>query len=122
MFKSEFCEVTHLGDLNAVFCQWKKFCKADDYRDPLLYGLRLINENQLGTWITDTSTGFENEEMDTKWLIERLMPELIRSSCKEVIFIIDKDSPLQEEIEGQKEALSLHFKVRLVENLALLKG
>ena len=45
------------------------------------------------------------------------MPELIKSTCEEIIFIIDKDSPLKEEIKGQKESLSKHFKVTLIDHL-----
>lgn len=117
MFQSDFCHIEYLHDIHAVFCKWKQFCHSDDYKDPLSYGLKLIRENQAKTWITDTSTGFENREADTQWLIKNFMPELIKSSCEEIIFIITKDSPLQEEIAGQKKSLSQHFKITLVEDL-----
>ena len=117
MFQSDSCHVEYLNNINAVFCKWKQFCSFDDYRSPLSYGLKLIHDNQSKTWITDTSTGFENEEADTRWLIENFMPELIKSPCEEIIFIIAKDSPLQEEISGQKESLSKYFKVTLVESI-----
>ena len=30
----------------------------------------MIKEYNISTWVTDTINGFENEEADTKWLLE----------------------------------------------------
>lgn len=117
IYETAFCKVTYLQNYNAIFCQWKQFCKADDYRNPLEYGLKLINKKQATTWITDTTNGFENEAEDTAWLLENFMPKVIESSCDTIIFIIKKDSPLKDEIDGQAKALSQYFNVRQIEKL-----
>jgi len=88
MYETKFCKVEYLQKHNAIFCQWKQFCKGDDYRNPFEHGLKLINEKHATTWITDTTNGFENESEDTVWLLESFMPQVIESSCDTIVFII----------------------------------
>jgi len=117
MFESDFCKILYLSDKKAILCKWKKFCKEKDYREPLEYGLKLLNKHKAQTWITDTTNGFENDEADSKWLIEEFIPKTIDSSCKNIIFIMKNDSFLKNEIYSQKEALSKYFNVEIVEEL-----
>jgi len=49
MFESEFCKVEYLQNINAVLCTWKKYCEFKDYKEPLQYGLKLINQNSATT-------------------------------------------------------------------------
>ena len=116
MYETEYCKVEYLKEKNAIFCEWKQFCRSDNYRNPFRYGAELIAKYKPSTWITDTTNGFESEEADTKWLLEEFMPKMIESSIKKVIFIIKNDSPLMEEILGQKEALGEFFEVELLES------
>lgn len=117
VFETQFCKIEYLENYNAVFCQWKKFCKSDDYRKPFEFGLKLINEKAATTWITDTTNGFENESEDTQWLLENFIPKTIDSSCDTIVFIIQKDSPLKHEIDEQTKALSKYFNVKQIEKL-----
>ena len=118
-YETNYCKIVHLKNKNAIFCQWKQFCKGDDYRTPFKEALKLINEYDLTTWITDTTNGFENEKADTIWLVETFMPQLIKSSVKKIVFIIKKDSPLIAEIQGQVDSLGAFFEVELVEELKI---
>jgi hypothetical protein len=117
MFDTKYCKITHLQENATILCEWKQFCRGDDYRNPLIYANGLINKYDLTTWITDTTNGFESDDADTKWLIEEFMPMMIGSSIKKIIFIIQKDSLLMDEIMGQVEPLSEFFEVKLVESL-----
>ena len=117
MYNTKFCKITHLKEKNAILCEWKQKCLGDDYRNPFRYAMKEIEKHNIGTWITDTTNGFENEEADTKWLLEEFVPSMISSSIEKIIFIITDDSPLMEEIWGQTEALSRFFEVQLVESL-----
>jgi len=83
----------------------------------LLYAKDEIAKYNITTWITDTTHGFKNDDADTKWLLEEFVPMMIESSIEKIIFIIDPDSPLIEEIRGQEVALSEFFEVKLVEDL-----
>ena len=119
MYNTQYCKVEYLKDKNAIFCKWKEFCKNDDYRNPFRYALKEINKNNITTWITDTTNGFENEEADTKWLLEEFMPKMIESSIEKIVFIIKNDSPLMDEIKGQEKPLGEFFEIELVESLIL---
>ena len=122
MYNTPYCKVEYLKDKNAIFCEWKQFCKGDDYRNPLRYGAELIAKYQPKIWITDTTNGFESDEADTKWLLEEFVPKMIESSIEKISFVIKNDSPLMDEILGQKEALGEFFEVELVESLAQSYG
>ena len=117
MYETQYCKVEYLEDKNAIFCEWKEFCKGDDYRNPFRYALEEIDKHNITIWITDTSNGFENEEADTKWLLEEFMPKMIESSIEKIVFIIKNDSPLMDEIKGQEKPLGEFFEVELVEEL-----
>ena len=117
MYETPYCQLQRLKEQNAILCKWKQFCKGDDYRDPLKFAAQEIKKYQISTWITDTTHGFENNEADTKWLLEEFVPSMINSSIKKVVFIITQDSPLIDEIKKQEVALSQFFEVILVEDL-----
>ena len=117
MFESDFCKIEYLKQYNAIFCQWKKYCQYKEYKQPLEFGLKLINENNATVWITDTTDGFESNPEDTKWLLENFIPKTINSSCNTLIFIIKNNSSLKNEIYEQSKALSQYFDVKQVESL-----
>ena len=116
MYETQYCKVEYQKEKDAIFCQWKAYCKGDDYRNPLRYGAELSLKYKATTWIIDTTNGFESDEADTKWLLKEFMPKMIESSIEKIIFVIKSDSPLMDEILGQKEALSEFFEVLLVES------
>ena len=117
MLNTQYCQIQHLKEKNAILLEWKQFCKGEDYQEPFSYGLELIKKHNITTWITDTTHGFENEDADTVWLLEEIMPKFIESSLEKIIFIIAGDSPLMGEILGQKEALGAFFEVELVHKI-----
>ena len=96
MYESKFCKVAYLQDINAVLCSWKEYCEFNDYREPLQYGLKFINENNATTWITDTTNGFQSTSEDNQWLATEFSPQAINSTCKKVVFIIKKYTPVSE--------------------------
>ena len=111
MYKSEFCDVEYNEKLNIVFVTWKKFCRHDDYRNPLLHALEIMREHDGCQYVADTRTGFEDDPADTQWIFDVFLPEAAKTSCKMIIFIIDKDNSLKEELEGQAVELKKLFDV-----------
>ena len=111
MYKSEFCDVYYNEDLNIVFVKWKKFCKKDDYRKPLLYALDIMREHNGCNYVADTRDGFENELEDTKWVFDVFLTQAASTTCKAIFFIIDNDNKLKEELEGQAVELRKKFDV-----------
>jgi len=122
MYKSDFCKIDFLEKYNAIYCQWKNYCKFDEYRKPLEYGLKLINEKKATVWITDTSNGFESTDEDTSWLIDEFIPKTINSTCDTIVFIIKNNSPLKDEINNQAKALAQYFRVIQIDNIELLNN
>lgn len=111
MYVSEFSDVTYLEDLNVVFVKWKKFCRQDDYRNPLLYAFDIMRNHNDCHYVADTRDGFENEQSDTQWLFDVFFPETACTTCKAFFFIIDDDDKLKEELEGQSVELRKMFGV-----------
>lgn len=80
-YKSQYCEVSYLQENDAIFCKWLQRCNNKDYKAPLLYGLKLLDETKATVWITDTSNGFENDRKDSEWLMKEFIPQTIASNC-----------------------------------------
>jgi hypothetical protein len=111
LYLSEFCDVSYLEDLNVVFVKWKKLCRHDDYRKPLLYAIEIMKSHDNCHYVADTRNGFENEEDDTQWVFNVFLPQTALTTCKVIFFIIDTDNKLKEELEGQSVELRKQFDV-----------
>ena len=124
MYRSEFSDVTYLDDLNVVFVKWKKFCRQDDYRNPLLFALDVMRSHNNCHYVADTRNGFENEDSDTQWLFDVFLPLTKTTTCRAFFFIIDNDNKLKEELEGQavelKKSFDVHYCFGLDEVEAIL--
>jgi hypothetical protein len=111
MYRSDFCDVTYLEDYNVVFVKWKKFCRQDNYRNPLLNAIDIMRNNENCHYVADTRDGFENEEADTHWIFDVFLPQAALTTCKAIFFIINNDNKLKEELEGQSVELKKKFDV-----------
>ena len=109
MYKSQFCEVNYLQELNVVFVKWKKFCKGNDYREPLLYAIEIMKKYDNCHYVADTRDGFENEDEDTDWVFNEFAPKASAVGCGYIFFIISPDNNLKEELEGQSVELKKYF-------------
>ncbi len=122
MFQSEFCNVSYNEQYNVVFVEWKKFCCFNDYRKPLEYALSVIREHKGCNYVADTRNGFENIEDDTKWVADYFIPKAVEYGCKEIIFIIDKNNTLKDELEGQENKSNSIIKFRYIYELDELEN
>ena len=111
MYQSEFSEVSYLEDLNVAFVKWKKFCRQNDYRNPLLYALDIMKNNNNCQYAADTRNGFENEPADIQWVSDVFLKQAALTTCKAIFFIIDNDNKLKEELEKHSDVLSKQFDV-----------
>lgn len=112
MYNSKFCDVNYDKENNVVFIKWKNFCCGDDYRNPLREAIRIMSKHEDCHYVADTRDGFEDEEEDTKWVIEVFTKEAYSAGCRYMFFIIDKDNSLKEELEGQSVAFRKYFTVK----------
>lgn len=100
MYQSEFCDVAYLPDINVVYVEWKKFCRDNDYRKPLLHAIEIMKTNENCHYVADTRNGFENEEADTLWVFNEFIPLTASTGCRYIFFIINADNNLKKELEG----------------------
>lgn len=121
MYNSEFCEVSYNSKYNVVFVKWKKFCKIDEYRGPLLYALEIIKEYNCN-YVADTRNGFEDNPEDTIWIKNHFIPKAVEYGCKTIYFIIDKDNSLANELKGQEEDSKDKIKFEYIYNLADIRN
>lgn len=117
MYNSEFCEVNYNEKYNVVFVKWKKFCSFEDYRNPLLYALKIMKEHDECNYAADTRNGFENHPDDTKWVAEYFIPEAVEAGCRCIYFIIDKENSLKEELQGQEQDSSDKIEFKYIYDL-----
>ena len=110
MYRSEFSDVSYLEDLNVAFVKWKKFCRKDDYRNPLLYALDIMRNHNDCHYVADTRDGFENEPADIQWVSDVFLTQAASTTCKAIFFIIDNNK-LKEELEKHSVELRKQFDV-----------
>ena len=111
MYKSEYSEVSYLKDLNVAFVKWKKFCRQDDYRNPLLYALDIMRNHNDCHYAADTRDGFENEPDDIQWVSDIFLTQAALTTCKAIFFIINNDNNLKEELEKHSAELRKKFNI-----------
>ncbi len=98
-YDSEFCNVRYIEKDNVIFLTWKKFARIDDYRKPALFALDLLKKFPKSNFIVDARNGFEDDEEDVKWGFSELLPSMAKTDCKYVIFIMQNQSEIQDEMD-----------------------
>lgn len=112
MYNSKYGDVNYDEINNVVFVKWKSFCRGEDYRKPLEEAIRIMSEHPDCHYVADTRDGFEDEEEDTKWVLEVFAQKAFEAGCRYIFFIIDEDNSLKEELEGQSVEFRKYFTVK----------
>lgn len=110
-FDSEFCNVQYIKNDNAVFLTWKKFARIDDYRKPTLFALDLLKQYPNSNFIVDARNGFEDDKEDTKWGFSELLPNMAKTDCKYVVFIMQNSADIEEEMDMWTKEFGKYFAV-----------
>ncbi len=117
IYLSDVCDVYYLIDKNVVLVHWKKYCELEQYRLPLRQALQVIRDHSGCNYVADTRDGFEDNQLDTKWVAEYFMPKAKEYGCSIICFIIDKENSLKEELEGQEKDASSLLRFRYIYGL-----
>lgn len=115
-FDSEYCNVRYMENDNVVFLTWKKFAQSDNYRRPTLFALNLLKQYPHSNFVVDARNGFEDAEEDVEWGFSELLPNMAKSSCKYVVFIMQKASDMEEEMDMWTKEFGKYFAVSKAEN------
>ena len=115
-FDSEFCNVQYIKKDNIVFLTWKKFCHLDDYRKPTMFALGLMKQYPNSNFVVDARNGFEDDKVDVEWGFSFLLPEIAKTDCKYVVFIMNEVNEIEEEMDMWTKEFKKYFVVKKVEN------
>lgn len=110
-FNSEYCRVTYMEEENIVFLEWKKFCFGDNYRKPTLHALSLLEKFKGSNFLFDARNGFEDEKEDVEWGFNTLLPAMAKTSCENVVFIMNQASHIEEEMNMWEKEFRKYFNV-----------
>ena len=113
-FNSEFSNVKYILEDNIVFLTWKKFCCYDDYRNPTIFALELLQKYTNSNFVVDARNGFEDEKEDTEWGFSVLLPAMSNTDCKNVVFIMNEVNEIEEEMDMWTKEFMKYFKVKKV--------
>jgi len=111
-FDSEYCNVKYLENNNTVLLAWKKFACFENYRKPTRFALELMKSHGVKRFIIDARNGFEDEKADVEWGFTWLLPEMSKTDCKTVAFILNEvHDDIEEEMDMWTAEFSKYFKV-----------
>lgn len=113
-FDSEYCKVTYMVDDNAVLLTWKKFSSYENYRKPTTFALNLLRDHKDSNFIIDARNGFEDEKEDVVWGFSYLLPEMSKTGCKYVVFIMNTVNEIEEEMDMWTLEFNKYFTVNKV--------
>ncbi len=114
MFDNEYCNVTYVEESRAVLLTWKKFSSFDNYRKPTLYALDLLRKHKNSNFVVDARNGFEDEKEDVEWAFRELLPNMAKTDCKHVIFIMNEVNEIETEMDMWSMEMSKYFIVSKV--------
>lgn len=110
-FDSEFCNVKYMEKDKVVLLTWKKFAQSEDYRRPTRYALDLLKEYPHSNLVVDARDGFEDAKEDVEWGFKELLPNMAKTDCSYVAFILQKAPEIEEEMDMWTKEFSKYFTV-----------
>lgn len=110
-FNSDFCNVKYIPEEKMVFLAWKKFCCFEDYRTPATFALDLLRRNPESNLVVDARNGFEDEKEDAEWGFSFLLPEMAKTDCKCVVFIMNEVNEIEQEMDMWTKEFGKYFAV-----------
>lgn len=113
-FDSEFCNVSYMKNENVVFLTWKKFARLNDYRKPTLFALDLLKQFPHSNFVVDAKNGFEDDKEDVEWGFSELLPNMSKTDCKYVVFIMSEAENIEDEMDMWTREFGKYFAVAKV--------
>ncbi len=105
-FQSEYATVEYVEKDKVVFLTWKKAAYIENYRQPTLFALELLRENEGSNFVVDARNGFEDDERDVEWGFQYLLPQMSGTSCRFVSFILNENN---NSIEDEMNMWTMEF-------------
>jgi len=110
-FESEYCNVKYIENQNVVLIAWKKFCCFEDYRNPASFALELLKKYPDSRLVVNALNGFEDAAEDVEWGFTVLLPEISKTGCKKVAFIMNCVTDIEGEMDMWTKEFGKYFAV-----------
>ena len=118
VFDSEYSNVRHVVECNAVLLTWKKKCSFADYRRPATFAMEQLAAHPRSNLIIDARNGFEDEKEDVEWGFSVLLPGLARTDCRMVVLVMREVNEIEAEMDMWTKEFLRYFAVKKVSSLA----
>ncbi len=112
-FSSEYADVQLWKGKSLL--TWKKRATFDNYRAPATAALELIRQHGCDM-VIDARNGFEDEKEDVEWGFAFLLPEMAKSGCRKVWFIMNEVNDIAEEMDMWTAEFLKYFEVGKVDD------
>lgn len=113
-FYSEHAEVKYIKEDKVVLLTWKKPAYLENYRMPTEFALELLRNNEGSNFIIDARNGFEDDKRDVEWGFSYLLPEMAKTSCRFVCFIMNEINDIEDEMDMWTIEFGKYFAVTKV--------
>ncbi len=98
-FCSEYASVRLIEEKQIVLLEWKKAAYLEDYRQPTSFALELLRDNPGTNFVIDARNGFEDDTRDVEWGFQYLLPEMSKTSCRYICFIMNRVNDIEAEMD-----------------------
>lgn len=98
-FSSEYANVRWIEENKVVFLEWKKEAYLDNYRQPTSFALQLLQDHPDSNLVIDARNGFEDDKRDVEWGFQYLLPEMSKTSCRCICFIMNQINAIEAEMD-----------------------
>lgn len=115
-FWSEYASVSLFKEDKVVLLEWKKPAHLENYRQPTLFALKLLQDNPGSNFVVDARNGFEDDARDVEWGFRYLLPEMAKTSCRFVCFIMNEVNDIEAEMDMWTLEFGKYFAVTRAED------
>jgi hypothetical protein len=79
-----------------------------------MFALELLKKYSNSYFVIDARNGFEDEKEDVEWAFSVLLPAMSKTSCKNVVFIMNEVNEIEEEMDMWTKEFRKYFTVKKV--------
>ena len=115
-FCSEYASVRLVEESQVVLLEWKKAAYLENYRQPTSFALQLLQDNPGTNFVIDARNGFEDDTRDVEWGFQYLLPEMSKTSCRCICFIMNQVNDIEAEMDMWTIEFGKYFGVTRAES------
>ena len=115
-FYSDYANVSLIEEKQVVLLEWKQAAYLENYREPTEFALKLLQEHPGTNFVVDARNGFEDDKRDVEWGFSYLLPEMAKTSCRCICFIMNQVNDIEAEMDMWTLEFGKYFGVMRAED------